>query len=130
MKAIKDDDTAKKKLVEEYLNNLVTTINPGIDSPVPEQHPCQKRHNEIANNEQDYIDLINKLQCHTRCSPSYCLQVNKDGQQSCRFGYPKENVEQSYLRDDECGQPEFVTARNDPLINTHSEFSCKADERM
>ena len=41
-------------------------------------------------------------------------------QQSCRFGYPKENVEQSYLRDDERGQPEFVTARNDPLINPHS----------
>ena len=64
-KQIKDDDTTKKKLVEEYLNNLVTTINLGIDSPVPTQHPCQKRHNEIANNEQDYIDLINKLQRHT-----------------------------------------------------------------
>lgn len=107
-----------KKLVEEYFNNLVTTINPGIDSPVPEQH--QKQYNEITNNEQDYIDLINKLQRHTRCSPSYCLRVNKDGQQSCRFRYPKENIEQSYLRDDEHRQPEFVLARNDPLINPHS----------
>lgn len=71
-------------------------------------------------NAPDYIELVNKLQRHTRCSPSYCLRVNQAGEQSCRFGYPKENTEHTNVRDDGHGNPELVTARNDPLINPHN----------
>jgi ATP-dependent DNA helicase PIF1 len=62
--------------------------------------------------------LINKLQCHTRCNSSYCLRVDRTGHQYCRFGYPKDPTEDTYLRDDN-GQPELITARNDPLVNPH-----------
>jgi hypothetical protein len=118
-KEIKDNENTMNKIIE-YLKSLVTTINPGFNAPIPDRHPCQKRHNELQDDEQDYIELINKLQRHTHCSPSYCLRVNQKGQQSCRFGYPKDNVEETIVKDDGRGQPELVTARNDPLINPHS----------
>jgi hypothetical protein len=88
--------------------------------PVPERHPCQKKSNELNDDQQDYIDLINKLQRHTRCSPAYCLRINREGQQICRFRYPKEIVERTFVRDDNNGQPELVTRRNDQYINSHS----------
>ncbi|EXX58670.1 uncharacterized protein LOC114530801 [Rhizophagus irregularis DAOM 181602=DAOM 197198] len=106
--------------VVQYLDNLVTTINPGLDMPVPERHPCQKQKSEIRDDQQDYIDLINKLQRHTRCSPGYCLRIDKEGRQFCRFKYPKKIVEKTFVRDDGHGQPELVTARNDLYINPHS----------
>lgn len=46
---------------------------------------------------------------------SFCLRVDRTGQQSCRFGYLKEITENTCLRDS--GKLELVTARNDPLIN-------------
>ena len=42
------------------------------------------------------------------------------GQQICRFGYPKEFNNRTYIREDQNGQPELVTARNDPNINPHN----------
>lgn len=116
---MKDDENTMNQVVK-YLKNLVTTMNPRPIAPIPDRHPCQKRHDELNDDIQDYVDLINKLQRHTRCSPSYCLRVNKTGQQTCRFGYPKEIIEHTFVRDDGRGQPELVTARNDPLINPHS----------
>ena len=105
--------------VVQYLDSLATTINPGLDAPVPNLHPCQKRSEDLHDDKQDYIELVNKLQRHTRCNSSYCLRVdNRTGQQQCRFGYPKELTENTYLRDDN-GQPELITARNDPYINPH-----------
>jgi hypothetical protein len=58
-----------------YIDSLIITINPGIHAPIPRQYPCQKGSGEIVDDEQDYIELVNKLQRHTRCSPSYCLQI-------------------------------------------------------
>ncbi|RGB22488.1 hypothetical protein C1646_776014 [Rhizophagus diaphanus] len=55
-----------------FLDSLITTINPGLDAPLPDHHPCQKKLKNLDDDMQDYIELINKLQWHTRCS-SYCL---------------------------------------------------------
>ncbi|PKC53106.1 hypothetical protein RhiirA1_479998, partial [Rhizophagus irregularis] len=56
---------------------------------------------------------------HTRCSPSYCLRT-KNGQQYCRFGFPKDNVEHSFIYENDRGQPELITSRNDPYVNSHN----------
>ena len=118
-KKMKDDEDAIKNIAK-YANGLVTTINLGLNAPIPIRHPCQKDHSELQDDIQDYIDLVNKLQRHTRCSPSYCILVNRKGEQMCRFGYPKENSDHTFVRDDGHGQPELVTARNDQLINPHN----------
>lgn len=116
---MKENENIMNEVVQ-YLDNLVITINPGLDMPVPEQHPCQKKNKELRDDQQDYIDLINKLQRHTQCNPSYCLRINRESKQVCRFGYPKEIVERTFVRDDSRGQLELVTARNDQYINPHS----------
>ena len=64
----------------QYLDSLITTMNPCLDAPVPDRHPCQKRSEEIADDLQDYIELVNKLQRHTRCNSSYCLRVNRSAE--------------------------------------------------
>jgi hypothetical protein len=88
---IMQENVNETKKVIKYIDLIVTTINPGINATIPEKHPCQKGSDELQDNsQQDYIELINKLQRHTRCSTSYCIRVNKrTGQQTCRFDYPK-----------------------------------------
>ena len=54
-----DEDTMTN--VVKYLDSLVTTINPGLDAPAPNRHPCQKRPEELRDDIQDYIELLNKL---------------------------------------------------------------------
>jgi len=61
---MKDDEKLMNNVIQ-YLDSLVTTINPDLDAPFPERHPCQKRSDELQYDLQDYVDLVNKLQCHT-----------------------------------------------------------------
>ena len=122
---MKENEMTMNEVIK-YIDSVVTTTNPGITAAIPERHPCQKRPEEIEDNTQDYIELINKLQRHTRCSPSYCIRVNRTGQQECRFGYPKDISENTFIREDNRGQPELVTKRNDPYINSHNRLQLQA----
>src|SRR5436853_3910266 len=90
-----------------------------MNAAIPEQHPCQKGSDEIHDSTQDYIELINKLQCHTRCSPNYCIRKRAD-QQQCRFGYPKVHRDCTVIQEDDKGQLELITACNDPYINPYN----------
>ena len=90
-----------------------------MNAAISEQHPCQKGSDEIDDNTQDYIELINKLQRHTRCSPNYCIR-KRAGQQQCRFGYPKVHRDCTVIQEDDKGQLELITARNDLYINSHN----------
>lgn len=116
---IKENEIMMNNAIQ-YIDSVVTTINPGINAAIPERHPCQKRSDEIDYDSKDYIELINKLQRHTRCSPSYCIRVNRSKEQICRFGYPKECYDHTFIREDNHEQPELVTKRNDPYINPHN----------
>jgi hypothetical protein len=114
---MKNNDEIMEEVVH-YLDSLVTTIDPGLNAPPLDHHLCQKRSEDLNNDMQDYIELINKLQRHTRCS-SYCLWCNKQtGKQNCRFGFPKELVDKTTINDNN-GHLELTTVRNDPLINPH-----------
>src|SRR3954453_3230058 len=105
--------------VIRYINSIVTTINSEGNAARPECHLCQKSSEEIDDSSQDYIELINKLQRHTICNPSYCIRVSR-GQQICRFGFPKECSNHTVISDDKHGQPELISKRNDPYINSHN----------
>ncbi|RHZ57019.1 hypothetical protein Glove_395g64 [Diversispora epigaea] len=97
---IKNNENAMDNIVK-YINTLVTTINPGINASVPGRHSCQKEHSELHDDLLDYTDLANKLQRYTRCSPSYCICVNKK---------------------------EIIMARNDPLINPYNRLQLSSQE--
>ena len=64
----------------QYVDWLLSTVNPNPpDEDMwirPEVHPCQRNHHDIPEHEKqsDYVDLLNMVQRHTRCSTSYCLR--------------------------------------------------------
>ncbi|CAG8702715.1 14888_t:CDS:10 [Cetraspora pellucida] len=100
----------------QYLNSLVTTSNLGIDASVPDSHPCQKHDDELQDDLQDYIELINKLQHHTRCSSSYCLHINHADEQYCQFGYSKEIVEHIFI----CNNGWHANVDLKPVLSTYA----------
>jgi len=44
---MKDNEEIMTGLVH-HLDSLVTTINPGLNAPVPDCHPCQKNYTELC----------------------------------------------------------------------------------
>ena len=65
----------------EYVDWLLSTYNPNPPDEgswiKPSIHPCQRQHKDIVNMQQsddDYVDLLNMVQRHTRCSTNYCLR--------------------------------------------------------
>ncbi len=69
----------KMNNVIQYIDSIIITMNLGISALISEKHPCQKHSSEIDDSTQDYIELINKLQCYTKCNSSYCIHVNRKG---------------------------------------------------
>ena len=68
------------KTVCQYVDWLLSTVNPVQPEQElcirPDIHPCKKRHKNISKYEQDsdYINLLNTVQRHTKCSTNYCLR--------------------------------------------------------
>ena len=119
--------TDREQLIR-YIDSIVSTCNPAVlpdgtnldDAPTPRTNPhvCGKRYTEIQDYKQDLNDLVATCQRHTRCSTNYCLR-NIQGQQLCRFGYPKQLQPETVINNDD-SQPELLTARNDPLLNSYN----------
>ena len=74
-KEIKENENEMKKILE-YIDSIVTTMNLRINAAISEKHLCQKASSKIDDSIQDYIKLINKLQQHMKCNPSYCIRTN------------------------------------------------------
>ena len=91
-------------------------------------HPCQRSYKDIPKSEihSDYIDLLNTVQHHTRCSTYYCLKKkHNDSDLKCRFNFPFEHCPQTKLEFEQVHtkstEPHYraktVTKRNDPRLN-------------
>ena len=112
----------------DHIDSIVSTINPAISSdgsdassaprPQTDPHVYEKPFKDVQDFQQDLIQLIATCQRHTKCSESYCLQT-RNGQQVCRCGYPKplQSTTTLHVQD---GNVELITARNDPLVNSHN----------
>ena len=97
------------------------------DAPLPQvdPHVCNKRFDTVDDYEKDLKELIATCQRHTRYSPSYCLK-NKNGEQQCRFGYPKPLQTHTTLSRTDDDDIQVVTKRNDPLINSFNPIQLSA----
>ena len=110
-------EAARKALIE-HVDSIVTSTNPAIlpdgsnadDAPLPSTNPhvCNLPYTEVEDFKQDLACLIATCQRHTRCSAAYCLRT-QNGQQKCRFGYPKPLQPESTLIT-ENGEPTLLTA--------------------
>lgn len=93
-------------------------------TPVP--HPCALEVNDSTDtDDQDYCNLVNTVQRHTRCSPAYCLRKKAgDQEQHCRFDYPCPLQQASTLQfeklHDGAVRGILTTKRNDPRVNSHN----------
>ena len=120
---------AKKKAIT-YVDWLVTTVNDSIPDDqwtLPQPHPCTISLIDVDDSAQteDYTNLVNTVQRHTRCSPAYCIKQKQNQQQpQCRFGYPKECTEQTDISFEQLTNGELratlTTKRNDPRVNSHN----------
>ena len=116
----------------QYYDWILSTCNP--DPPdegdwiKPIIHPCQKNYNDIKESDNDYIDLLNMIQRHTRCSTSYCLRKKgNEKEPKCRFNFPFQHNEKTSLQFElihsKDNTPKYkiqvVTKRNDSRLNSH-----------
>ena len=79
----------------QYVDWLLSTVNPNPPNEDmwirPAVHPCQRRHSDIQEHDKQsgYVDLLNMVQRHTRCSTSYCLRKkSNETDLKCRFHFP------------------------------------------
>ncbi len=121
----------------QYVDWLLSTVNPNPpDEDIwirPETHPCQRSYNGIPEHEKqsDYVDLLNMVQRHTRCSTSYCLRKkSNETELKCRFHFPFDICPKTKLEfekihssgDNEHYRAKIVTKRNDSRLNNHQQL--------
>ena len=129
------DGKKASQVVCQYVDWLLSTYNP--DPPdngtwvKPSIHPCQKRHKDLVSlqdSEQDYVDLLNTVQRHTRCSTNYCLRKKQNETElKCRFKFPFEpcvntklEFEPIHTKDGSTQyKAKIITKRNDSRLNNH-----------
>ena len=129
-----DTSAAAKEELLQYVDKVVSTINPAVlpdgsnvdEAPPPKTNPhiCNVPYSEVDDFDQDLADLIATCQRHTRCSAAYCLRT-RNGQQMCRFGYPKPLQPETALVTED-NDPVLLTARNDGLINSFNPVQLSA----
>ena len=103
----------------------------------PDCRPCQKRYQEIPDCDIDdnFCDLLNMVQRHTRCSTSYCLRKKStDSEPKCRFNFPMDlcpktrlEFEQIKTKSDEVQyRAKIATKRNDSRPNNNQRLQLQS----
>ena len=77
---------AEKILCDSY-EKLITCINAtDVGSWVkPTVHPYQKFDETLIRSEDDYDNLVNKVQRHSKCCSNYCWRQDQMGKQYFTF---------------------------------------------
>ncbi|KAK3931974.1 ATP-dependent DNA helicase, partial [Frankliniella fusca] len=118
---IKTANEEELKHICDYFDKLISAVNPNPRTENSAVHPSRLLYSDVRGNfeseEEDLAQLCVRLQRHTICSTNYCLKGKKGGPKKCRFNFPQELREISCIEFDENGEPRFVPARNDPLLN-------------
>ena len=128
------NNASQKEELIRFIDSLVSTNNPAVlpdgsnleSVPLPliNPHVCSRLYTQIEDYQQDLVDLIATCQRHTKCSTSYCL-CKKQGQQICRFGYPKPLQPETIISTED-HETELLTARNDGLLNSFNAIQLSA----
>ena len=119
----------------QYVDWILSTVNPNPpDEDIwirPEIHPCQRQFKDIPDwdADSDYVDLLNTVQRHTRCSTNYCLRKkSNESELKCRFHFPIDHSSQTSIEfekihskntDSNHYRAKIVTKRNDSRLNNH-----------
>src|ERR1700761_2290901 len=104
----------------QYWDQHVSTWNPGRTVPPAAVHPSARLFSTLEDTKLELAEMLNRLQRHTKCTPTYCQRKTKEtGQIFCRFGFPKECRDQTKFEKAPNRQfSELHTRRNDELLNS------------
>jgi len=123
---VEDLDLENAESIQQFIqfwDPLVSTMNPSINEPVSMIHPSAQHPSTLSYTHRELAQLLNRVQRHTRCT-SYCLRrpkgAPKEAELVCRFKYPKDIRELSEVIKDERGLLQFVTKRNDSVLNEYN----------
>ena len=134
---MQDIENGKKaaKIICDYVDSLLSTWNPELPCEnnwtKPSVHPCNKHRYLDKSNDKlyhDYVDLLNTVQRHTRCSTNYCLKRKQnESNLKCRFNFPLNLSDKTRLEfetihtEDKSVQyrAKVITKRNDTRLNNH-----------
>ena len=92
-----------EKQVCDYVDHLISTNNPlnpdENDWIATEVHPCKLKYTDIEESEwdDDYVNLLNTVQRHSKCNSAYCLRQKSDGKQNCRFDFPINKCDSTHI---------------------------------
>ena len=102
----------------------------------PEVHPCKLKYTDIEENEwdDDYVNLLNTVQRHSKCNSAYCLRQKPDDKQNRRFDFPINKCDSTHLEFEKVHtkdgtqryKAKVVTARNDTRLNSHQRLQLQA----
>ena len=134
MQQLIEEGIHAEKQACQYVDQLMSTVNPSHPDDdcwiKPQIHPCKQRYLHDINDalwDEDYENLLNCVQRHTKCNSAYCLKQKKDGSQYCRFDYPIDTCKKTHTEfekvhtkdSSERYRAKIVTARNDTRLNRH-----------
>ena len=119
---IEEIDRAKQ-FFDQYIsswNPRLSTISSQSISQTNVEDPCLLSTSDILrkNPFNDYVQLINCIERHTKCTENTCLI--KGSSFECRYKEPWELHPHSSLVIDSNGQNTYTHARNDDRLNTHN----------
>ena len=114
----------------DYLISCCNSTNENMWAK-PNLHPCRKTFSLALESDLDldYADLVNSVQRHSKCNAAYCLKMDKDGNQKCRFNFPQDLYFETFVKYNEIVRktgneirPELVWKRNDSRVNRHQQI--------
>ena len=110
---------ADRTTFAEYWGERVTAWNPVPSRPPDARNPASLAPADVANTSDQFAALLNRLQQHSTCRPSYCLRTRKgETQPSCRFFFPRPAAAQpSVTKEVNHKDWMFAPARNQELLN-------------
>jgi hypothetical protein len=113
----------------EYLASLPVdgqerNVNSGLENVPRGPHPSREPFDPTMPTDdidEEYLNLQNKCQRHSRCSTKNCLKIRR-GVPKCKAGFPWSFRPQSGFEEDppESGHYKFFGRRNDTLMNYHN----------
>ncbi|XP_020896155.1 uncharacterized protein LOC110235051 [Exaiptasia diaphana] len=119
----------------KYVDWLLSTMNPNPPDEEmwirPDVHPCQRQYNDIPewDMDSDYVDILNMVQRHTRCSTNYCLRKkSSENELKCRFHFPFDHCSQTKIEFEKVNskssneqqyRAKIVMKRNDSRLNNN-----------
>jgi ATP-dependent DNA helicase PIF1 len=102
-----------------YWGERVTAWNPDPARLPDVRNPASLPTTDVANTADQFAALLNRLQQHSTCRPSYCLRKKKGGNTiRCRFFYPRPLSDQPVVTK-EINHKSYIFApsRNQALAN-------------